>query len=312
MTTEGAVTVVIPTRNRLDLLRRTVSSVLAQDGVRMHAVVVDDGSDPATARALDALASPPLQVVHHAQSQGVSTARNAGLALVRTPWVAFCDDDDYWAPDKVRSQLEALAAAPEARWSCVGAVHVDDEFRPLHWHEPPTTEAAPSLLARTGGIPGGGSGVLASTAVARQVGAFDPAFSILADWDFYYRLNLAAPVAPVNRPLVGYYRHSDSMFNDPRGLARELAALERKHRTGVSPMDLDHTSWAVQLLLMTARARDPRLVAGMLRTEMLWKAPKLALARAAVARVRAGTGRDHRPCPPDWAGESLTWLTWPV
>ena len=312
MTGQAAVTVVIPTRDRLDLVRRSVASVLAQDGVRMHAVVVDDGSDPAAARALDALVSPSLQVVHHAQSRGVSSARNAGLALVRTPWVAFCDDDDYWAPDKVRSQVEALAAVPEARWSCVGAVHVDEEFRPLHWHEPPTPEATPVVLARTGGIPGGGSGVLASTSVARQVGGFDPAFSILADWDFYYRLSLSASVAPVNRPLVGYYRHSDSMFNDPLRLNRELTALERKYRTSTSPMDLDHTSWAVQLLMMTARSRDPRAVAGLLRSEMLRRARKPALARAAVARVRTGTAKDRRQRPPAWAGESLAWLRWPA
>ncbi|MGY1827722.1 MULTISPECIES: glycosyltransferase family 2 protein [unclassified Blastococcus] len=312
MTTGPAVTVVIPTRNRLDLVRRSVSSALAQDGVPVDVVVVDDGSDAATAGALDALASCRVRIIHHPASLGVSRARNAGIAVARTAWVALCDDDDYWAPDKLRSQLEALAAAPGAGWSSVGAVHVDDAFRPLHWHEPPTPETTPSVLARTGGIPGGGSGVLAATALARQVGGFDPALSILADWDFYYRLALAAPVAPVNRPLVGYYRHSDSMFHDPVGLDRELVAIERKYRTGAAPMDLDHTSWAVQLLLMAVRSRDPRVVAKILRSRVLRQARKPALARAAIARVRAGADKDRRHCPSAWSGESLEWVTWTV
>src|SRR3954465_11445182 len=114
------VTVVIPTRDRLALVRRALRSALNQEGVRLRAVVVDDGSCPPTARALDAFRDARVHVVHNQQSLGVSAGRNVGLALVATPWVAFLDDDDFWAPDKIRSQVDALAATPGAGWSTAG------------------------------------------------------------------------------------------------------------------------------------------------------------------------------------------------
>jgi glycosyltransferase involved in cell wall biosynthesis len=304
----GAVTVVIPTRDRPDLVRRSLHSVLAQKGPRVDAVVVDDGSAVETARALDRLAGDRVRVAHHAQSLGVSRARNAGLALVTTPWVAFLDDDDYWAPDKLRSQLEALDDSPGADWSCTGAVHVDQHLQPLYWDEPPAPGEALEVLSRTGGIPGGGSGVLVSTSTARRVGGFDPAFSILADWDFYYRLGLASPVAPVNRPLVGYYRHPDSMFHDPRRLGRELLALDHKYSNGPAPLRLDYASWGAQLLLMAVRSRDIHLVARILGSDVVGRARKLSLMRAARERVHRGLADGRRDCPPGWADEPLGWL----
>ena len=230
------VTVVIPTRNRPDLLQRSISSALAQEHVPTSVVVVDDGSDEPAAQLVSRMAGPHVRGVRHPISRGVARARNTGLALVETPWVAFLDDDDYWAPEKLRVQLESLHRVPGARWSCVGAVHVDAGSRPIYWRRPPAPEGTLELLSRLGGVPGGGSGVLVSTRLARDVGAFDPNFSILADWDFYFRLARRSPVATVDRPLVGYFIHSDSMYHDPVELGRELSTLERKYRRCHPPL----------------------------------------------------------------------------
>jgi glycosyltransferase involved in cell wall biosynthesis len=306
------VTVVIPTKDRLALVQRALRSALAQDGVTMRAVVVDDGSAETTARALDALAGPRVRVVHHAHSLGVSAARNAGLALVETPWVAFLDDDDFWAPDKIRSQLDALEATPAARWSTAGAVHVDGDQRPLFWQEPPPQAEMRHVLARTGGVPGGGSGVLVSTAVARAVGGFDPGLSILADWDFYYRLSLLSPVAPVNRPLIGYYRHRGSMFHDAERLTGELLALDAKHRDGDAPLQLDYPHWAVQLVIMSLRARNLRSLSCTLSSDIVARAGKASLLRLALGRARRGVAGEHRGRPAAWCDEPLGWLQCPA
>ena len=304
----AAVTVVIPTRDRLDLVRRSVRSALAQQDVGVTVVLVDDGSRPETAEALDGLAGARVRVVHHAESRGVSRARNAGLALAETPWVAFMDDDDYWAPDKLSSQLRAVSGVPGAGWSCVGAVHVDDDVRPLHWHRPPTAEEAVAVLSRSGGIPGGGSGVLVATALAREVGAFDPEFAVLADWDFYYRLALAADVAPVDRPLVGYYRHGDSMFHDPGALGEELVALDDKYRGGAAPLELSYADWAVQLLLMAWRRRDAGVLRQVLGLEVVRRAGTSEVAQSVLRRLGRGVRADRRECPPSWQEEQLGWL----
>ncbi len=105
-------TVVVPTHNRPQLLLRTLATVLHQEDVPVEVVVVDDGG---AARATDAIAAQGLtgvRVIRHERSKGVSAARNAGLATVRTPWVAFVDDDDLWAPRHLRTLLGG--APPEA------------------------------------------------------------------------------------------------------------------------------------------------------------------------------------------------------
>jgi hypothetical protein len=151
-----------------------------------------------------------------------------------------------------------------------------------------------------------------STALARQVGGFDPAFSILADWDFYYRLALASPVASVNRPLVGYFRHPDSMFHDPERLGRELLGLDEKYRAGSTPMRIDYAGWAIQLLLMAVRRRDVGLLSQTLGGAVVRRSRKRSLLRAAVGRVRQGGEPERRTCPPVWAAESLHWLKSPA
>ncbi|MDQ1530881.1 MAG: hypothetical protein QOE37_986, partial [Microbacteriaceae bacterium] len=130
------VTVVIPTRDRKGLLLRTLRSVLAQQGVEVTVVVVDDGSSDGTPAAIAALGDDRVRVIGN-PGRGVARARNTGLAAAETPWVAFLDDDDIWSPQKLRAQLDALAATPGAEWACTGAAGIDDRSRVIFWSAPP-------------------------------------------------------------------------------------------------------------------------------------------------------------------------------
>lgn len=111
--TGSDVTAVIPTHGRPDLVRRAVDGVRAQTEPVGEIVVVVDGaeSEGETLRALSALDEPRLNVVALPGRNGPSKARNAGVAAANTPWVAFCDDDDVWQPQKLAWQLKALKDA---------------------------------------------------------------------------------------------------------------------------------------------------------------------------------------------------------
>src|SRR4051794_34286851 len=117
------VSVVIPTKDRRERVLDAVAGVRAQEDVRTEIVVVDDGSSDGTADALGAIEG--VVVVRHERAQGVARARNAGIAAGRGELVAFLDDDDRWAPAKLRRQLDALAR-DGARWGYAGALQVDD------------------------------------------------------------------------------------------------------------------------------------------------------------------------------------------
>ncbi len=97
------VTAVIPTQlARAHLLDRALASVRAQRGVEVDIVVVVNRAAPG-ARIPDF--GDDVVVVERPDASGASAARNAGAGLAGTPWVAFLDDDDTWAPDKISRQL---------------------------------------------------------------------------------------------------------------------------------------------------------------------------------------------------------------
>lgn len=109
------VSVVIPTRNRPELVLRAVESVAAQSYGNLEIIVVIDGPDTATESALASFGDPRLRVLALPESRGGSDARNAGIAASKGEWVAFLDDDDEWLPEKLARQLRHPAAQPDRR-----------------------------------------------------------------------------------------------------------------------------------------------------------------------------------------------------
>ena len=77
------VSVVIPTRDRPELLALTLRSVLWQQDIELEALVVDDGSEPGTQALVDDLHDMRVRLIRNAGPRGVSGARNSGIAAAR-------------------------------------------------------------------------------------------------------------------------------------------------------------------------------------------------------------------------------------
>jgi glycosyltransferase involved in cell wall biosynthesis len=101
------VSVVLPTRNRRALLAATLRTVFRQRDVSLEVIVVDEGSTDDTPAMLAALPDARVRVLRHETPRGVSVARNHGATEARGEWLAFLDDDDLWAPDKLSRQVQA-------------------------------------------------------------------------------------------------------------------------------------------------------------------------------------------------------------
>lgn len=207
----AAVSVVVPTRDRASLLAQTLRSVLAQRDVDLEVVVVDDGSRDGTATAVAALRDDRLRYLRHEQPRGVSAARNSGVDAANGSWVAFLDDDDLWAPEKLAAQLELVDGHG---WAVSGAVSVDDDLQVLSSEPPLPSQRIADEVERWNAVPVGASNVLARADVLRAVGPFDLRLRHMADWDLWIRLARHGLPAVVPRPHVAYRMHLGSATVD--------------------------------------------------------------------------------------------------
>ena len=224
------VSVVIPTRNRSALLAITLRSVLRQQEVDFEVIVVDEASTDDTPAVLAALADPRVRVIRHETAFGLPAARNRGAAAARGEWLAFVDDDDLWAPDKLARQLRAGTAAGRD-WVYTGGVNI--EGRRIVFGRPVLPpDAVVAALPRYNPIPGGGSNVIVRRPAWLRAGPFEPRFrSGGEDWEMSLRLAKNGPPAWVCSPLVAKRVHSSNMSLDVAEIVRATKLIEVLHNT---------------------------------------------------------------------------------
>jgi teichuronic acid biosynthesis glycosyltransferase TuaG len=112
---EPLVSIVIPTFNRAENLKRAVASALSQTVVEIEVHVVDDGSTDHTTNVLAGFQDPRLSI-HYLNKNSGSPAvpRNVGVWRSRGTWIAFLDSDDWWEPNHLATQLVAMDHSGES------------------------------------------------------------------------------------------------------------------------------------------------------------------------------------------------------
>jgi glycosyltransferase involved in cell wall biosynthesis len=184
----------------------------------------------------------------------VAAARNRGIAEATGAWLAFCDDDDLWAPDKLARQLQAAHQTGRA-WVYTGEVRIDVRQQIVGGtHPPPPPEQVAARLPHWNLVPGGCSSVIASKAALAVTGWFDTRLRNLADWDLWIRLGRTGPPACVPGLLVGYRLHGGSASRETTSILAEAEMLDRREGVAVDRGDLDH--YLGVLCLRSGRRRD--------------------------------------------------------
>ena len=182
--------IVIPAHNAGDTIAEALDSLIAQTRGDWTAIVVDDGSSDCTRALVEgfALRDPRIRLLSDGRPrQGVSAARNRGIAAATGRWLAFLDADDWLEPPFVEQMLGKLESVRGARVAYCGCCRVTADGRrgPL-WMSSEVARMPFEVFARRCPVPI--HGFVLERDLANDVGGFDEGLRTCEDWDFWQRV----------------------------------------------------------------------------------------------------------------------------
>ena len=216
---EPRVSVIIPTYQHRDYIRRTLSSVFEQTLGDVEIIVVNDGSTDDTAAVLAPLVEAGRIKYIEQINQGQSRARNTGLSQARGEYIAFLDSDDLWPSNKLASQVAFLDANPSV--GMVGGTFrmIDEEDAPGRAGPfYPTISFETLFTANPFHSPGQ---TLIRASLLNEIGGLDPKIWGADDWDLWFRVAKHSTIVMRDEIALYYRVHA---HNASRQTARLLRA----------------------------------------------------------------------------------------
>lgn len=125
MDTNKLVSVIVPAYNMCAYLPFALQSILDQSYPHFEIHVVDDGSKDATREVMDRFLKDIRVHYHYQENRGVSVARNTGIRSAKGDYIALCDADDMWVPNKLELQVLCLDNAPQVGVVYTNVSHID-------------------------------------------------------------------------------------------------------------------------------------------------------------------------------------------
>lgn len=210
---------IIPTYNREATILRAIHSITQQTIRPQTLVVIDDGSIDQTEELVTAwirVERPPFKVIFEKTSnRGVSAARNLGVQLADSDWLAFLDSDDEWLPNKIEKQLPLSETFP--------MVHGEE-----NWIRNGVRVQAPRKYLKSGGrvfnrcvdlcfiSP---SSVLIERKLFERMNGFREDFPVCEDYELWLRIAAQYEVGFTSEPVLNKYGgHGDQLSMRFRGM----------------------------------------------------------------------------------------------
>ena len=232
MNSRPAISVITPSFNRCDSLKRAIRSVGSQTFPDYEQIVVDDGSTDETSALLNQIGSPRLSSIRFQTNQGANSARNAGIAAATAPVITFLDSDDEFLADRLAKTVDFFHKNPNQDLlihsfrtirdgRVYSGVNPGATVGPFLWKQ--------LLIANAVFIAGSAISIRAS--LLNRIGGFDPELGRMQDREFLLR---SADVSDaVLDSEVDWVKHtsSDSLSSGKKGYLAALASIYRKHPT---------------------------------------------------------------------------------
>ena len=213
------ISVIIPTFNRQNTLKRAIDSVLAQSFCAKEIIVIDDGSTDSTKELLKNY--PQIKYVFQ-ENQGVSSARNLGIKISTCSFVAFLDSDDKWHKDKLQIQTNFHKNSSTCRISYTDELWIRDN-KEIKINKKHKKQLNPSFESSLEHCQIGPSTVLADKKIFEEVGYFNEDMEVCEDYDLWLRVLKKYKIPLIQEKLTIKYA------DEKNQLSKKYWALDRWH-----------------------------------------------------------------------------------
>lgn len=217
------VSIVIPTYNRSDLLKRCLDSVLAQTFADWQAIVINNFSEDDTVTVVQSFNDARITLTDFKNNGVIAASRNVGIRAACGKYIAFLDSDDTWMPTKLAKCIEALEGN-NADVVCHAEVHSSIHGQKIVCYGPLASTNFESLLFKGNCL--STSAIVVKNELLQLTGGFseDPNITTTEDYDLWLRLaKLNAKFVLIDEPLGVFFIHTAN--ETPKVLERHLKAL---------------------------------------------------------------------------------------
>jgi len=193
------VSVIIPTYNRAQRLGKAIDSVLAQSHQDFELIVVDDGSEDNTDELIGNYNSDIVYI--RQENSGAAAARNRGIEKARYNLLAFLDSDDWFAENKLKTQIEAMNRNPSCLISHTNEIWYRNGQilnQKLKHKKSSGDIFAQSLELCAVGM----STIMIHKEIFDRYGFFDEGYPCCEDYEFWLRISAEEKFLLVEEPLT--------------------------------------------------------------------------------------------------------------
>ena len=238
------VSVIIPSFNRAYCLPECIRSVLRQSGFEL--IVVNDGSTDDTVKVLKSFSD--IRVIHLANNQGVSYARNQGIEQAKGSLICFLDSDDLWEIGKLEAQVKWMQDHPECQAVYTDEIWIRNGVRvnPMFKHQKYSGDIFKQCLPLCIVSP---SSVMLRKTLLDEVGVFDESMPVCEDYDLWLRIAVRYPFTFLNDQLIiKRGGHKDQLSRKYWGMDRwRIYALEKLLRG--DDLNSEQREWVKDMLI---------------------------------------------------------------
>ena len=223
------VSVVIPTYNRAQTIKRSIMSVLNQTYKNIEIIVVDDCSTDKTKDIIDEIKDDRVKYFKLEKNSGACVARNYGIEKSKGNYIAFQDSDDEWYENKLEIQMQKLLNSNNDLVFCSLNRVIEGKSNVTKIPEEKidcSKNFTHRLLLE--------SCISTQTVLAKKYifnnEKFDPRLPRFQDWDLMIRISKKFKIDHIDIPLLNLYIQKDSITRNPKKALIALKIIYEKNK----------------------------------------------------------------------------------